>query len=129
MRTNRFLQVIHWSECLDVHIICGIHFFVFHFRRLRTYQPESSPFKLQVDSLNVSNSGVEGTLLNTNTGVQFSFLLQFLVDATVRLRINEEKVMRHRYQPLQALIAEPIQFPWVLSSKLFIIMFETTLPF
>lgn len=89
-----------------MYVICCLLFF----RRLRSYQPESSPFKLDVNSVNVSNTGVEGTILNTKTQVTFSFLLQFLVDSTVRLRINEEKVTRPRYQPLQALIAEPIQY-------------------
>lgn len=86
-------------------------------RRLRSYQPESSPFKLDVNSINVSNTGVEGTILNTKTQVTFSFLLQFLVDSTIRLRINEEKVTRPRYQPLQALIAEPIQYSFDLEQQ------------
>lgn len=80
------------------------------YRRCRNYKPEVSPFKLLTNTVNATSSGVEGSLLNSETQVPYSFLLQFLMDSTVRLRINEERVIRHRYQPLQALVAEPAHF-------------------
>lgn len=78
-------------------------------RRARNFKPEKSAFEIISDTVNVTSTGVEGSLLNSETLVTYNFLLQFLADSTIRLRINEEKVVRHRYQPLQALVAEPAQ--------------------
>ncbi|XKL63534.1 hypothetical protein PGB90_005898 [Kerria lacca] len=81
-------------------------------KRLRASKPELSPFKIIRNSINVSSIGVEGSLVNADTEDFYSFLLQFLEDNTIRLRINENKIIRHRYQPLKALISEPYQHPF-----------------
>ncbi len=55
----------------------------------------------------ITTSGVQGSIVNTETGTLYTFLLQFLLDSSVRLRVNEAKVGCRRFQPLKALLSEP----------------------
>ncbi|GAB6021663.1 hypothetical protein CHUAL_004245 [Chamberlinius hualienensis] len=75
-------------------------------KRNRNTKPNQ--FDLLMNSLKILSNSVECELLNTETNVHYKLFLYGLRDSTFRLKIEELKPLRPRFQPLIALINIPV---------------------
>lgn len=69
-----------------------------------------SSYELQLDSLRVSESQVEGELVNADNGVRFRLTLTALTDGRWRLQVDESQPMRTRYRVQHVLQSDPTPF-------------------
>lgn len=69
-----------------------------------------SSYELQLDSLRVSESQVEGQLVNADNGVHFRLTLTALTDGRWRLQVDESQPLRTRYRVQHTLQSDPPLF-------------------
>lgn len=83
------------------------HFCVVFCRRCRAVQPGSSPYQLQLDTLQATASSVTAEILNSAMNVKFVFQLYSLSDNTFRMKINELSPLKPRHEVQHVLKGEP----------------------
>lgn len=74
----------------------------------RNRNTPTNQFDLLMNTLKILSNSVEGELINTHTNVHYKMILYGLRDSTFRLKIEESKPLRPRFQPLIALINIPV---------------------
>jgi hypothetical protein len=72
-------------------------------------QPGSSPYQLLFNALQVENTYIKASLLNTHNAVHFTLQLTALQGCNFRLQIDETQPIKQRYRVEYALKGEPVQ--------------------
>lgn len=76
-------------------------------RRCRNIKPGQSPYYLNLDSLQVSESDVDAELVNKENNARFKFTLTSLVDSTFRLFVDEVEPLHPRYKVHESFEKKP----------------------
>ncbi|XP_054256929.1 neutral alpha-glucosidase AB-like [Macrosteles quadrilineatus] len=76
-------------------------------RRCRKMEAGRSVYELQLETLQVTESQVVGTLVNTDNGTHFHTTLTALTDGRWRLEVDEAQPQRTRYRVQHSLQQEP----------------------
>ena len=79
----------------------------FIFRRNRRIQPGSSSFAVLSDSVKFDDGSISAKVINSNTNVTLSLIIDTLQENTARIRINEIDPIRPRHVVLESLVKEP----------------------
>lgn len=85
--------------------------------RLRVYKPDVCPFNILSETVKITDSKVDGKIINRETQALYKFSLNTFVDSTFRLTINEEEVHRPRFQATLALGREPSALRLIKTSE------------
>ena len=88
--------------------------FVFSHRRNRAIQPGETPYSVVKDSIAFTDSSISANILNKKTNVELSLKLETLEENTARVRINEVKPIRPRYEVKDVLVQDPRPVRFVL---------------
>lgn len=80
---------------------------IYFCRRLRGIKPDGSKYKLDLDSLQITDSSLDVNLINTANDAKFKLTLTALVEDTFRILIDEINPIHPRYRVEQSLDGEP----------------------
>ena len=120
----KFVVIILWSFCQvckpvllafsELHCIQTNLVFCFFHRRNRAIQPGETPYSVVKDSIAFTDSSISANILNKKTNVELSLKLEALEENTARVRINEVKPIRPRYEVKDVLVQDPWPVRFVL---------------
>ncbi|KAA0716277.1 Neutral alpha-glucosidase AB [Triplophysa tibetana] len=109
------LAVVVLFFCLSAHAVDRSNFKTCHqssfCQRQRELKPGQSPYRALLDTLELSNSRLALQLINDNNKVRLLLELYRLQGNMTRLKINELKPLKPRYEVPDVLMADPLTEP------------------